>query len=855
VSAADELFAAAIINPLTGAVPPARHAAPVAPEPPAPPPASGGAPAGAAVSAAVGPAVNGGPAAAPASGAQGGGSDLAALRYYAGLPAAPQAEGAGPAEASPSLREQAPAVHARFDAFNQSDITVSPFPSNRFTVADDTQNTGLRVNLPLPDPTTHLSDYQDTQVLNQLDGFNIQPRLSIPFDGPIDVYSVNSQDVFLINLGDTVDHLEHGSHTVGINQIVWDPATTTLHVESDQLLDQHTRYALIVTNGVRDATGQPVQASADFARFRHDLNFGQTKDPELKAYRHDLLEATEAAELVGVPDSAIVTASVFTTMSATATLEKIRDQINSLPAPAAKFDIGLKDEHTVYNLSQVKGMTFNEQTGADSQGGPVFTLAAPANFNPLPLLRINVPGAAHQVGQVAFGEYSSPDFEVHPGEYIPAVGTRTGTPAVQGYNDIYFTLYLPSGERPAAGWPVAIWGHGSGVGKDGIFGVPVIAAEAAANGIATIGINEVGYGFGPDSTLTVSLTGDGTVTLPEGGRGIDQNGDLTIGSNEGSGAASPRAIISGRDGRSQTVADLMQLVRVIEAGVDVDGDGTRALDPSHVYYAGASLGGGTGAPFLAVEPDVGTGVLNTVGGSNIEVNRLRPSRAQLGTDLAARVPSLLNTPGITKLDGLTIPPTSPTSYFNENMPLRDGVPLNVSYADGTTGVIQSPVTNTVDGAMAIQRVFENYEWVYQPGNPAAYAPHLRKDPLPGVPAKSVIIQFAKGDRNVENPTTTAFLRAGDLADRATFFRYDLAFPDYQHNPNVTPVAVYPHAFGGLITSTNPTVKAIALAAQAQIATFFASDGTQTIQPPGVPVGLFEVPIQGPLPEGLNYTIP
>src|SRR5262245_38528733 len=64
-----------------------------------------------------------------------------------------------------------------------------PFPSNVFTVPDHTQNTELRVNLPLPDPKTHPSDYQDTQVLNTLDGFNLQPRLSIPFDGPIDVHT------------------------------------------------------------------------------------------------------------------------------------------------------------------------------------------------------------------------------------------------------------------------------------------------------------------------------------------------------------------------------------------------------------------------------------------------------------------------------------------------------------------------------------------------------------------------------------------------------------------------------------------------------------------------------------------
>ena len=160
------------------------------------------------------------------------------------------------------------AVHPLFDL---AALTTSPFPSDRWTVADTSQNTGRRVNLPLPDHITHPSDYEDTQVLNTLDGFNLQPRLSIPFDGAIDVYSVSSQDIFLINLGDTVDHHEHGDHVVGINQIVWDPPSQTLHVESDQLLDQHTEYALIVTNGLRDADGRAVEPSDAFRRFRQEV--------------------------------------------------------------------------------------------------------------------------------------------------------------------------------------------------------------------------------------------------------------------------------------------------------------------------------------------------------------------------------------------------------------------------------------------------------------------------------------------------------------------------------------------------------------------------------------------------------
>src|SRR5262245_34125715 len=54
-------------------------------------------------------------------------------------------------------------IHARFDL---SSTQGAPFPTNRFTVVDSTQNTGLQIDLPKPDCTTRLSDCLDIDVLN-----------------------------------------------------------------------------------------------------------------------------------------------------------------------------------------------------------------------------------------------------------------------------------------------------------------------------------------------------------------------------------------------------------------------------------------------------------------------------------------------------------------------------------------------------------------------------------------------------------------------------------------------------------------------------------------------------------------
>lgn len=695
-----------------------------------------------------------------------------------------------------------------------------PFPSDRFTVEDETNNTGLAVALPKPDCATRPSDCADLDVINTLDGFSLRPRLSIPFDGPIDLTTATSQTVFLLRLRSARDDdreeqtgerafdrrrinesRDDTIQIIGINRVVWDPLANTLHAESDDVLDQHTRYTLIVTDGVHDLFGAAVKASEEFWRFRHSIDFGHGHDQRLKAYRKELLEALEAARDAGISGAHIAVASVFTTESVTAVMERIRDQVHADTPQPADFLLGPGRTRTVFPLSEVKSVIFNQQIAT----APLFNQAADQSFS----LRL-LPGAPDVVGQIAFGKYISPDYETSA-KVIPHVATRAGVPAVQRTAEVVFNLFTPSGPKPPRGWPVAIWGHGRTDSKEGF--VYTVAASMAANGIATIAINVVGHGFGPLSTLTVNRTSGPAVTFLSGGRGIDQDGDGVIDSTEGLFAAPPQTIIGPRDGQRQTVVDLMQLVRVIQVGMDLDGDGVADLDPSRIYYFGQSLGGNYGIQFLALEPNVRAGVPNVPGGPWVEVERLGALRFILGQRLAARVPSLINVPDPTGI------------VFNENLPLRN----------------QLPLTNTVPGAMEIQEVIDHTAWVSMSGDPLGYVSHIRRHPLDGVEAKPVIIQFAKGDETVPNPTTTALLRAGDLADRATLYRNDLA-----HAANPT-VPKNPHFF--ILRIVNPVFRVFAFAAQHQIAEFFASDGQTTFNP-GLP--FFEVPVIPPLPEDLAF---
>jgi hypothetical protein len=564
----------------------------------------------------------------------------------------------------------------------------------------------------------------------------------------------------------------------------------TLHVESNDQLSQDTTYLLVVSRGVHDASGQPLEATT----FQHDLNFGQTKDPAAKAYRKALIDALPMAMAGGVTPDNIAAVSLFTTQSITAVSEKIRAQ---LPGGSASFTLGTAGQRTVFPISSLVAIQLHRQNGTSTFDSS-FVYAAGSSLASL----------LSGVGTIAYGSYASPNYETRAA-VIPPVGTKTGVPAVQSVNNIEFSLWEPSGQTPPGGWPTAIFGHGFTDSKDG---APLaVAGTLARSGIATIAINVVGHGGGSAGTYTAIPATGAPVTLPSGGRAIDQDGNGTFDTTEGVSAIGAQSLIGNRDGLRQTTIDLMQLVKVLKGGVDVNGDDTPDLSTSRIYYAGQSFGGIYGVQLLGLEPDIRAGVPNVAGGSIIEVARLGGFRFLVGFGLLTRSPSLYNDPVLDLVS------------FHENIPLRN---LGIE-------------TDTIPGASAIQTVIDNTEWAQQSANPAAYAPFI---------TQPVIMQFARGDETVPNPTTTAILRAGNLASRATLFRNDLAVAAD------STVAHNPHTF---LTNVGGAGALYAFEAQQQIATFFASDGAATIDPDGGGTAgrFFETPVALPLPEDLAFILP
>ena len=161
--------------------------------------------------------------------------------------------------------------------------------------------------------------------------------------------------------------------------------------------------------------------------------------------------------------------------------------------------------------------------------------------------------------------------------------------------EIPFTVWLPlvaPGPYGGDAFPTLIYGHGLGGGRDQ---GARLAEFAAPRGMATIAIDALKHGDHPTAESNAPLT-----------RILDFFGISTQ-------DLSFKPLLMREHFRGSSY-DKLQLVRMLELGVDVDGDQQVDLDPARVSYLGVSLGGIMGPELLALAPSIGAAVLVVPGG-------------------------------------------------------------------------------------------------------------------------------------------------------------------------------------------------------------------------------------------------
>ncbi len=453
------------------------------------------------------------------------------------------------------------------------------------TVADATQVTGRRVNLPFPRCTVRRSDCDEIRLLNQLDGFDVDPRITVGFVRPVDLAKVNRDTVYLHQVGDNSPE-----GRIGLRRLVLD--NLVLYGQPEHQLREGTRYEIVVTPGVNGQAGK----------------------------------------------------ATFTTMTTTRELLAFRRQLDSGSAYAAAgiatsargLDFVIDGKRRVYPAANVvRPRRFNDLTVGTGDA-----LAEETVFD-------SSKSAGPALGTVAFGSFLSPQW-IDANRAIPRRPSRSPALAPTSRARVGFALIVPAATaakpKPPGGWPVAIFGPGVTRSKYDVF---LAADENLKQGIATIAIDPVGHAYGPATQTGVDLALPPSSERFSGfGRAVDVAGDGSYDSRDGlstKGQPARYASIALRDGLRQTALDNMALARAIARGADVDGDGAPDLRRSGISYYAQSLGGIYGTMVMAADPSIAVGALNVPGGPILEIARLSPGfRCEVTTELERRRPSLIN---------------------------------------------------------------------------------------------------------------------------------------------------------------------------------------------------------------------
>ncbi len=538
--------------------------------------------------------------------------------------------------------------------------------------------------------------------LAALDGFGVRPLVEMFVDGDLDPASIPTRTAAVTDAAVMIDVDPASAARGRVIPMDWryDPTRRVLagSPASGSVLREGTRYAAFVTTQIRAASGDPIHASPALATLK------TTAMPARWTSTADAF-----AEVQGVLDAAqnddeLAGLAVFTTAHATAPLLAAREQLATAPLPELAF--------------ANPGFVFAGRAALDR----ILGVATRATTGPRAGLERwgndNLTGIAHDhVGVVATGTISVVRFRGNDtGTDGPDDESfqldAAGVPRVIAIEQIPITFIVPAAPPPAAGYPVVIYGHGLGAGRDQLLS---FAEPLTSEGFVVVGIDMFGHGsrFDPiDAVANMSKqlrAFSGEATVPDG------FGDRTGLATQLEFFEGFRAVTAIRDAIRQSALDLSRVTQLVKrADLDLSAlagpGGVPHLDTRRVAYLGESFGTVVGTVFAAIEPDIDLFVLDVPGGGIVDL--LMPTSAEIGAIALPYVESVYA-------------PTTPLDRWN---------PL--------IGMMQA----VIDGA-----------------DPLTYAPHVLRDrfAIAGrtLGPRSVIAIEVIGDQVLANVGTDALAQA------------------------------------------------------------------------------------------------
>ena len=343
-----------------------------------------------------------------------------------------------------------------------------------------------------------------------------------------------------------------------------------------------TTYALLVRKAIVDTLGNPFGADDDFLAMLAATPPASAELTAAYGAYQPLRDYVAAGKAVATD---LATAAVFTVQKYEDPMAGIATAVAAAPAPQLTALVRCDDPTAISPCDDGK-------TGAAHVRG-----CLPAD-------------AASTAYTTYQGTLALPAFQKGKPPYLePTDGGNieydlTGTAAVQRSEQVCFSLTVPKGTPPVTGWPLVVYGHGTGGSYRSI--VDLGLADDLAGGLAPAGL---GYGIdgGVASATPVPLAVlgfDGVMHGTRNGGSTKAVGELVYN------FLNPAAA---RDNGLQAAADLLAIPRGLDsfAGLGI------TLDRNRLSLYGHSQGGNAAALVAARQSAYGTIVMSGTGGTLI----------------------------------------------------------------------------------------------------------------------------------------------------------------------------------------------------------------------------------------------
>ena len=439
-----------------------------------------------------------------------------------------------------------------------------------------------------------------------LDGFSTNPVIYFRFSHYYDWSSVNADTIQLIDITDKTQ--PEYNKVLGLEWKTVDddlsnyicPEWLAFKPPPGSPLKPGRTYAAIVTTGVKARPPKKDDPPESFVRSKDLialLDDSAPSDADLKA-AHDAYKPLRAWLADTNKNAAtILNAAVFTTADPEAVVPALRKAVHDDPLPTLS-------ELTVCASANTTSPCESEETekGDDGEETMVTRGKCPA------------PNADYTV---IHGRMRLPVFQKGTAPYLtPEDGGEIeisgGAAVVQGHQEVCFALSVPKDPAPAAGYPLLVYGHGTGGSFNG---------EMDSGGFA----GPIARGPVPSALIGIDL--------PEHGsrRGESKEDPDGLFYN----FLNPRA---GRDNVLQGSADLLAVIRWAKQGSGLAAGRPLAdavkFDTTRIALMGHSQGATHSALIVSYEPDIIGAVLSGNGG-NLASSLLTKTSP---VDIAAVVP-------------------------------------------------------------------------------------------------------------------------------------------------------------------------------------------------------------------------